>query len=201
MTISVEVNGAGDNTGNNGGTGGAGGVVLNGLLAYYNFDNEDAKDATDSEMHGNTSKEPSFVDETPNGKGRAIFLNASKNQFINIPYNPFFRKDNYSISFWLKDFGNGMIFSAISVDGRRNNYPRLMHDAPKFTFAVGYDNYNTTVPFSYSTAAVTDSRWHLVTLTVFCASVYADSEMKIYIDGVLVDRLAYGVSESLQILC
>ena len=82
-------------------------AVPGGLMLYYSFDDESAKDWTDFGFDGSLVENPSFIDDTPKGDGKAIFINGTKGQYINIPYNLFKGLTNFSISFWVKDFSSG----------------------------------------------------------------------------------------------
>ena len=182
--------------GGQGGGGGEGGdgegeiVVPQGLVAFYTFDNEDFNDRTDNELHGNGLNSPVFVAETPKGTGKALFLNSTKDQYMVIPYNPFKGLGHYSITFWIKDFNVGLIFSAISKDAVRSDFPRLLStQQARFRFYTCYDNYDTTEPFSYSTDGIMASGWHHI--AVVCdadGGAYSyNAKRYLYVDGKLVD--------------
>jgi hypothetical protein len=172
--------------GNNGGSGS--GAVTNGLLGYYTFDDGTANDMTDNELNGNFINSPEFVSDTPDGQGKAVFLNKNKDQYLNIPYNPFNGKFAYSISFWIKDFGNqGVIFSVISGDIHYNHPCLETNSSGKFIF---YGASSGSEPFDYGISTIQDGKWHMVTITVV-ASVYwvdiYDHTALLYVDGKQVD--------------
>lgn len=158
-------------------------IVSSGLISFYTFDDENANDATENELDGNTINNPTYITETPNGKGKAIFLNWQKEQqYITIPYNPFKGLPNYSVALWIKDFSAGLIFSAISGDYARSDFPRLISTSSNsFRFYTGYDNYNETEAFSYSTTDIMSSGWHHIVVT--CNR----TTRCLYVDGKLVD--------------
>lgn len=172
-----------------------------GLVAYYTFDSEDAKDATDNELHANLIQSPSFTPETSSGKGKALILNSVKEQYMNIPYNPFKGQTNYSISMWVKDFGQGILFSGISRDHTRSDIPRLIAKTDgRFTFYTCYDNYDSTLPFVYIYTPLQDGNWHMI--TVVCKSKSSSKCTKyLYVDGVLVDSNEDYTGESSQGEC
>jgi hypothetical protein len=188
--VTVSATGEGGE-GDNGGNGS--GAVTNGLLGYYMFDDETANDMTDNELDGNFVNSPEFVSDTPDGQGKAVFLNKNKDQYLNIPYNPFKDKFAYSISFWIKDFGNqGVIFSTISgnISYSSYNHPSLVtNSSGKFIFYGA--NARGSEPFDYGISAIQDGKWHMVTLTV-AASVYwvdiYDHTALLYVDGKQVDN-------------
>lgn len=158
--------------------------VPGGLVSYYTFDAENANDATENEVHGTLINNPSFISETPSQIGKAIFLNAVTNQSINIPYNVLKGHIRYSVTFWIKDFGPGLIFSAMYDSDRvYNDFPRLIAlSEGKFRFFSNYDSGNYTNPFSYLYNPIQASGWHHV-------AVCCDNTIRyLYIDGVLVDN-------------
>lgn len=165
-------------------------AVPEGLIAFYSFDKSDFSDGTAHELDGVVQNAPSYSNDTPNGKGKAIALDWSKKQFVNIPYNPFKGLVNYTITFWIKDFSVGMIFSAISDGDKNMNYPNLVRsDYPRllstssgtFRFFTGYDNWDTTSAFVYDTNTLMSSGWHHIGLT--CSG----NTRNLFIDGKFVD--------------
>lgn len=155
------------------------------LLAYYPFD-DSTKDSGKNGYHGVPIGAPSYDEDTPSGSGKALKLNGFKGQYVNVPY-PFLNGLNeYSVSFWIKDFGMGMVFSAISSDFVRSDYPRLLvTDSQKFRFYTGYDNYDTTPSFAFDCTPIMASEWHHVVLVVYLYG--ADLIKELYVDGVLID--------------
>lgn len=157
-------------------------AVPQGLMSYYTFDNEDASDVTENELDGILINDPSFVDATVNGKGKALHLNGVKGQYMSIPYNVFKNLNKISASFWIKDFSVGVIFSAITTDSVRSDYPRLIATTgDTFRFYTGYDNYNSTPSFVYQYTSIQSQKWHHVAVTS------NNGVRTLYIDGVRVD--------------
>lgn len=178
--------------------------VSKGLIAYYTFDDENANDISGNKYHGILINSPGFVSDSPNGSGKSIFLNGFKEQFVNIPYNPFFDQNDYSISMWIKDFGSGILFSGISNDYVRSDYPRLIaRNNGTFTFYTGYDNYDSTDPFLYQYDPLQDEVWHLITVVnEWDQNIYSSKCIKkLYIDGKLVDSMEGSISKSSQGEC
>lgn len=157
-------------------------AVPQGLVSFYTFDDGDASDDTDNELDGVLIGDPSFVTETVDGAGKALSLNGVKEQFMSIPYNVFNNLTKLSVSFWIKDFSSGVVFSAISDDYIRSDHPRLLADSDnKFRFYTGYDNYDVTPQFSYLYTSIQSGKWHHVAVTM-------DGENRVlYIDGARVD--------------
>lgn len=158
------------------------------LASYYSFDNKDADDESGNNLDAVPSGGVQFVEDTPSGMGYAARLNGFKKGFINIPYNVFAGKTNYSISFWIKDFDYGMIVTAISSDAPRSDFPRVVATmSNRFRFFTCYDNWDTTERFDYDTSVIKDSEWHHVVVTCAKTDSYGTAATKqLYIDGRLV---------------
>ena len=168
---------------NNGGNGGNTPNLSAGLVAYYTFNNEDAKDATDNALHASLINSPEFTEGV---SGKALFLNGIKEQYMNIPYNPFQGLSNYSVTMWVKDFGSGVMFSAISNDYERSDFPRLIaNQNGSFTLYTNYDNYNSTTPFSYQYKDIQDGNWHMI--SIVCTQEGNKGTKYLFIDNRLVD--------------
>ena len=157
-------------------------AVPQGLASYYTFDDGDANDSTDNELDGLLINNPSFVDKTPNGVGKALSLNGVKEQYMSIPYNVFNNLTKLSVSFWIKDFNMGVVFSAISTDYVRSDHPRLISDTSnKFRFYTGYDNYDQTSSFAYIYTPIQSETWSHIAVTM------NDDTRVLYVNGVRVD--------------
>lgn len=155
-------------------------------VSYYTFDNMNADDASGKNHHGYCVGEVSYINDTPSGSGKALFLNGIKAQYVSIPYNVFAGHTSYSISFWIKDFGKGSIISAISSDLVRCDFPRLLAGESKFSFYTRYDNYDDTEPFIFNLVPILSPDWHHVVVT--CQSTGSNALKCLYVDGKLVDK-------------
>ena len=163
------------------------------LVAHYTFDNNDGTDATG---HGNTAffyGEPNFV---AGAKGRGVFLNSFKEEYMNIPYNFFEEKRQWSVSFWVKDFGAGNIFGAQnSTSGSTNG------DAPIFwagqdnqfllkckSGEVQQDEFSSFI-FDY-TGIQGDGNWHHIVVTLWKNSNQYNygAKARLFVDGTLRDQ-------------
>jgi len=153
-----------------------------GLLAHYTFDNQNADDATRNENHANIINSCSFDEDTPSGKGKAIFLNGNKNQFVNIPINFFKGLNSYSFSLWIKDFGQGVLIAAVSSENLSSSCPRLVAGQNGNFYFYTYHAVNS---FPYKYNLIQDGKWHMITV-VYEHIKYATSENKLYVDGRLV---------------
>lgn len=157
-------------------------VVPQGLVSYYTFDDGDASDVTENELDGVLIKSPTLIDATVNGQGYALNLNGIKEQYMAIPYNVFKNLNKITASFWIKDFSIGVIFSAISSDYVRSDYPRLIATADgTFRFYTRYDNYDSTSAFVYEYTSIQSSEWHHIAVSM------NNDVRTLYVDGVRVD--------------
>jgi len=171
-----------------------------GLVAYYTFDNENAYDATDNELHASLINNPAFTSETASGKGKALFLNSSRKQLMNIPYNPLKGEKNYTISIWVKDFGTGVLFAAVSGAYLQYDVPRLWATSDGkfelFTFTTGGTLRPSVTPFSYSYRDIQSGKWHLITIVCKTSGNSGYSGKKeLYIDGILTDTANDNISD------
>jgi len=184
--IGVSVNGE-DTGGGNGGGGTS--AVLNGLLAFYTFDDGTANDVTDNKLNASLVNSPALIDDTPAGEGKALHLNKNQEQYLNVPSNPFSGKRTYSVSFWLKDFGEGVIYAAVGST-YANSYPQLRCADRKLILYVRGLNLAGSEAFAYSASAIQDGKWHLITLTSYAVTGNQISTNKLFIDGKLVDTIS-----------
>lgn len=158
------------------------------LESYYTFNNGNADDLSHNGYNAIPINSPNYIESTPDEKGMAIFLNSIKEQYINIPYNVFLAKEEYSISFWIKDFSTGFILSAISNYHIGCDFPRLLANSDgTFTFYTGEDYDNRTKAFSYKYTSIQSSDWHHISLV--CKKTGNNEALRyLYIDGRLVDK-------------
>lgn len=151
------------------------GDVTRGLLAYYNFDNSNANNAAGTQNNGVLMGDASFIDDTPKGTGKALFLD--QEQYVNVARNPLDGKKNYTVSLWVKDFGSGILFSTIGSEDSR--ILGTISIRPEGT--VSYSLPSSSSSFKYSASKLQSSGWHMITL------VHPDNIVELYIDGNLVE--------------
>lgn len=151
------------------------GDVTRGLLAYYNFDNSNANNAAGTQNNGVLMGDASFIDDTPKGTGKALFLD--QEQYVNVARNPLDGKKNYTVSLWVKDFGSGILFNTIGDDNL------WFHEAAISIRPDGTISYNRNASsdFKYNATKLQSSGWHMITL------VHQDKIVELYIDGNLVE--------------
>lgn len=156
-------------------------VVKEGLLAYWNFDNGNADDATDNGYDANFIGNPKFVNETPNGYGKSLLLQAAKNQRMVVPYNLI--PATFTICFWVKDFGTGLFFGEPQGRGLAvNNEGRIA--LTRFD-AIFFQ----PLSFDYNARNIQSSGWHHVALVVRSSgNGYNSNLFQLFIDGRKVDE-------------
>lgn len=166
-------------------------VVPQGLMSYYTFDNEDASDLTENELDGTLMNDPSFTSETASGKGKALNLNGVKEQYMTIPYNVFKSLTKYSISFWIKDFSQGSVLTAVGVKSHSLQRPKLiLNDAQKFEFNTETYSSSPRYTFPYDCTPIMSSSWHHVVVST------EDGLNTLYVDGMKVDAIKGYISGS-----
>lgn len=177
MNIQVSVNGSS--------SGGSSPALTNGLVGYYTFDNDNAYDSSGSDINGILINSPEFITDTPNGEGKAINLKANSGQYLSIPRNPLatstekVKISDYSICFWIKDFGQGQIFSGMST-GYLECYPYLFFKNDAFNIEIstsGSGYYTYIIPFEKGASQFQDGKWHHI------AYVTKENMHELYIDG------------------
>lgn len=190
IPVTVTASKSGDTgNGSNPGTSDGSLAVTRGLMAYYTFDDETANDSYENDINGQLYNSPTFVTETPNGRGKALFLNKLKEQYVNIPTCPVNGKSTYSISCWLKDFESGIIISTICGNYYNGPTLRVSQEGKFIMHTGGYCNDGRFYQgFTTDVSHIQSSAWHHVAVTV-----NGPKEMLyLYIDGILVDNVSYG---------
>lgn len=92
-----------------------------GLVTYYTFDDETGDDSSPNHYDAALINRPDMISDTPSNKGKAVYLRQVEKQYINIPYQ-LFKNTTYSASMWIKDFGAGILLSAVNMD-KALDYP------------------------------------------------------------------------------
>ncbi len=164
-------------------TGGGGEIVIpGGLMAYYTFDNGDGTDFSENSIDASLVHEPSLPDDGHGG--HYLSLNAIQGQYMNIPYNLFYGLYRFSVSFWIKDFNPGCIFSGqTSANNSTYDAPALWATQDnKFWIKCSNEHYaGYSFSYNYVTEGIQSGGWHHVVV------VY-NSNAILYIDGNRVDQ-------------
>ena len=157
------------------------------LALYINFDNSNYVDGSGNGFDGAPVGNIQFVSDTPNGMGKAISIDGTDRQFINIPYTIIRDSVNFSVSLWAKDFGTGALFS--SINGNYAQAPTLFvtsNTSPRIYYHGGsYEN------FSIPLESYQSSGWHMITIT----AAGKIGELNLYIDAQKVDSKKVGNCE------
>lgn len=182
-------------TASNTGGGGEGGgtiVVPGGLQCYYTFEDGTSNDVTDNGADGLLMNSASI---TTDGSKKYLKLSHLTDDYLQIPYNFFHGLTDWSVSFWIKDFGAGNIFAAQNSSTNPNNY----YDAPLLwamqdnTLRIKCNNCGmpqssgyggTSFNYNYTTIQA-DGSWHHVVVTMNSGG----TEAKLYVDGQLKDNI------------
>lgn len=155
--------------------------ISRGLLAYFTFDDETVND-TQNRYNGFMEK-GTFITDTPNGQGKALFLKRGERVFI--PYNPINGLRNHTLSLWVKDFGSGPIFQAY------DNYlyaPTLYITeevkAHAYTGTSYYDHFNS---FSTDLSTYQSEKWTMLTIVTNTEGDNNKGTCMLYINGQLIE--------------
>lgn len=185
---------ASNNGGGGGGGGGEGGtiVVPGGLQCYYTFEGDNSNDVTDNGADAIMMNSASIATD---GSRKYLKLNSLTDDYLQIPYNFFHGLTDWSVSFWIKDFGAGNIFAAQNSSTNPYNY----YDAPLLwamqdnTLRIKCNNGGmpqsngyggTSFNYNYTTIQA-DGSWHHIVVTMNGGG----TEAKLYVDGQLKDNI------------
>lgn len=125
-----------------------------GLVAYYTFDDETGDDSSPNHYDAALINRPDMISDTPSDKGKAVYLRQAEKQYINIPYQ-LFKNTTYSASMWIKDFGAGILLSAVNMD-KALDYPCFatrVHPVENLNFIpITVENQASPIPFPIRSA-------------------------------------------------
>lgn len=159
-------------------------VVINGLLAYYTFDQENANDYlgnNDGILQG-SGNNPTFTNNTPNNKGKAV--NFTKEKFYLISQCPDKTTESVTYATWVKmsetiplGYGNSTIYATASYSKYNTvEYRRLsILDNNVYWAGTGSSYFDLDI-----SGILIDSKWHHIVITTTNSADY-----KLYIDGKL----------------
>lgn len=174
----------------------AGLVVGQGLYPYYKFDG-DYNDATGNIQGGFGNA--AFV-EGVSSNSKAIKLSKVEKTTFIVPY-PIMDSEQFTVSFWGKDFEDGNIFYMLSEDQEQMFSLSMSNGKLKYiTIARNVNVYYDQMP-AFNHPLLSDGKWHHVTL-LFDYSKTASYKLttKLYIDGNMVDVItedSYGITTTL----
>ena len=152
--------------------------VTRGLQAYYTFDDGTANDSRNG--YNGVFNGGSMIKDSPSGSGNALFL--KKGESVSIPYTPLDGKKNYTVSFWLKDFGTG--YPLRSYNDYLYGPSVFITEEMKLRIYTGVswssDNYNT---FSSNLSSYQSEKWTLITIVTNTSNNSSQGTNILYING------------------
>lgn len=160
-------------------------TVRNGLAAYFRFNGTTRSEV--SAVQGNPVNNPQYT--TGADGTQAIAVSSIDGSQISFP-KPLiaYPNMNFSVTFWMKGFADGHVWSMASGDSRYNQ-PKLTIKDGKF-YLYNSSNYNG----SSFTHPQLDYNWHFIAVVVRTEGNTVIGSL--YIDGVLVDSLRlYGYTD------
>lgn len=166
--------------------------ISRGLLAYYSFDKQNANNETGNADYnakisegtvtyvgGGKGQQPTFVSNTPSGKGYAL-KGTNKEMVYALKPNPLALQDIVTMSIWFKGMndnvglihnrGNSELFSPLAIEGGKIVCTIDPWDAFRVRFKADLRE------------TLLDGLWHHITL------VYKSYDYKLYVDGALIER-------------
>lgn len=159
-------------------------AVRRGLTAYYMFDDESGKDTMPYEYDGicNGGK---FIDDTPNGNGKALLL--KKDESVSIGSAPLDGRKNYSVSLWVKNFVSGHLIK--TPKGRYDLAPSFkVTENAKLAFVTGNNNYSgQQCTFTVDMSEYQSEQW--VMLSVVCEPYGTSTKCTLYVNGQRADSV------------
>lgn len=164
-------------------------AVPQGLYTYYMFE-DNFEDSTENEIHGYGNNSPTFVTGVTSDS-KAVKLSRTKNSSFIVPEGLFDTRDK-TISFWGKDFDDGVIFYVVSENKNNAMFSLSMSNGVlKFVgkrYYMKSYQYNNAPSFSHPT--INDGKWHHIVLTSdFNKTSYALTTTTLYVDGMKVDTI------------
>jgi len=155
-----------------------GGDVTRGLQAYYSFNDgtaDDSRNGYNGIFNGGT-----LITDTPNGNGKALYLKST--EYVNIPYAPLNGKKNYSVSFWVKDFGAGYLIK--SYDRYAYGPSVQITEGMNLRVYTGYsENSSNYFTFNTSLSNYQSEKWTMVTIVTSTEGTSSTGTSRFYING------------------
>lgn len=152
-------------------------VVSRGLQAYYKLDDGniiDSRNGYDGSIDGGT-----FITDTPNGRGKALFL--KRGECANIAYAPLDGKRNHTISLWVKDFGAGHLFQCF--DNHQYGPSLAVTEDMKIKAYTGSSYNDRFKLFNTSLSGVQSDAWTMISVVTSTNGNENSGEVRLYING------------------
>lgn len=176
-------------------------------MARYTFDNSDGSDVSGNRRDAAFYGEPNFIQGQ---RGNGVFINAMREEYMNIPYALLKDLREWAVSFWIKDFGVGNIFAAQNtnpneyLDAIYSDYPVLWAgEDGRFILknkpGEPYDGDGYSFSYIY-TSQQADGNWHHVVVAMKESKVphtYMNYKgiARLYIDGTMRDQINYNYNQ------
>lgn len=156
-------------------------AVKEGLTAYWTFDGGSYQDATGNGNNGNAFGSVKYINDTPNGYGKALQLMGpgSVDRYFFSPQ--MFNTDIFSIAFWAKDFSTGNLFKMFKDTYHFVNFA-VDNKSSRFKLYSTDGYYEGKYEFSCQAHEYLASGWHHFVIT------FNGGNTQLYIDGSLVDQ-------------
>ena len=152
--------------------------ITRGLELYYTFDNgapTDQQNNFPAFENGGT-----YIYDTPSGDGKALLLR--KGQYLSIGAAPLDNKSNYTLSFWMKDFGASCVVKTKKASYVTSPTVCVTEDM-RLLYYTGQNNYDTAKKtFSADMSSYQSGQWVMITIvTEFVKSNQVSNTL--YING------------------
>ena len=152
--------------------------ISSGLVLHLTFDEGNCSDKSGNGHHGVAQGEVTYISDTPTCTGKALKLDGTQKQYVNIPYQLLGNHQAFTVSAWVKDFGLGTLLS-MQDDGL--NTPTLYVTDEGKLGVYFYEYYNSRT-FTTSLLAYQASGWHHIVVTA-----QDQQNVTLYIDGAKMD--------------
>ena len=160
-------------------------AVKAGLGAFWNFDDATGNDASDNGVDGNIVGNAKFINETPNGYGKALMIRSGRGEKFVLPQN--FDLSTGTITFWIKDFTTG---SMISLQNG-NSFSIMIKVNPNNTISYVGNSWcdKGGYTFDYNAKPIMASGWHHIAIK------FGRGQVALYVDGSLKDQGNFNITE------
>lgn len=159
----------------------------NGLYAYYTFEND-----TKNTVAGAVNASGINVSYVDGKQGTKALKFTSKDSKLNIP-DPLIDGGTFTVSFWVKDFNDGHIFSVTTADSYGSAFIMSVRNG---SFTYVQDSYNYWYLYdepekspSFTHNSLDSSEWHHITMTSKRVFSGWNVELCFYIDGEFLDTI------------
>jgi hypothetical protein len=141
-------------------------VISNGLLAYYNFDNQNANDPIGS-YNGAAVGGLTYSTTTPSGSGYSAQFDGSSG-YISVPYQVYSSSGTWSLNIWIKSNRN----DATIFNTSNSNTDHIYIDSN--SKLIVYSEFNNSL-----SSSLLNNSWHMLTI------IDNGSQVSYYIDAAL----------------